>query len=192
MDSAEDLGRAMDGYANVAAIHWRAVARVRQQHVRAQPVLSVAATGKRQWSSAARPSYGAIQLLGKVTDAGHVRKHVPPGSTVTHVGGALGRPETGIRLCQHPAGSIEEFLKTVSWSGTLAGAGADIAGMLDFADGAVAVITVADAVGERLGLELYCRGEDAARRQDVMIAELTERGWCEPGFVDAIRKWRGA
>ena len=131
---------------------------------------------------------GAIQLLGKVTDAGHVRRHVPPGSTVTYVGGALGRPEAGIRLCQHPAGSIEEFLKTVSWSGTLTG---DIAGMIDFADGAVAVITVSDAIGERLGLELYCRGEDAARRQDVMIAELTERGWCEPGFVAAIRKWRG-
>ena len=133
----------------------------------------------------------AIELLGEVADAGTVRKHVPPGSTVTYVGGALGRPEAGIRLCQHPSGSIEEFLKTVSWPGSLAGAGTDIAGMLDFADGAVAVITVADAIGERLGLELYCRGTDAARRQDVMITEFVERGWCEPDFVAALGKWRG-
>ena len=134
---------------------------------------------------------GAFELLGKVIDVGHVQRHVPPGSTVTYVGAALGRPEAGIRLCQHSPGSVEEFLKAVSWPGSLAGAGADVPGMLNFADGAVAVITVADAIGERVGLELYCRGEDAPRRQDVMVAELIERGWCEPAFAGAIRKWRG-
>ncbi len=135
---------------------------------------------------------GAIELLGNGTDVRHVLRHVPPGSDVTYVGAALGRPEAGIRLCQHPPGSVEEFLKAVSWPGSLASAGAEVAGMLDCADGVVAVITLADTISERLGLELYCRGKDAARRQGVMIAALIQRGWCEPGFAGAIEKWRGS